>query len=112
MGYQLLVPKDEFLSRYVLKVILGGTHAYLMGLELLLMTRLLQSLEHHMEQIPYYHQNLQSLLDLIHQPPELMDTSEDLFSKYSSYIGLNKLSNSSLNGVFMDSANESSCMIH
>ncbi|GJR21382.1 hypothetical protein Tco_0969909 [Tanacetum coccineum] len=39
---------------------------------------------------------------------ELMDTSQDLFSKYSSYIGLNKLSKSSLDGVFIDSADESS----
>ncbi|GJQ91794.1 hypothetical protein Tco_0002933 [Tanacetum coccineum] len=30
--------------------------------------------------------------------PELMETSEDLFSKYSSYIGLTKLSKSSLDG--------------
>ncbi|GJS26450.1 hypothetical protein Tco_0487070 [Tanacetum coccineum] len=39
-----------------------------------------------------------------------MDMSEDLFSKYSSYIGPNKLSKSSLDGVFIDSANESSLM--
>ncbi|GKB21676.1 hypothetical protein Tco_0855599 [Tanacetum coccineum] len=37
-----------------------------------------------------------------------MDTSEDLFSKYSSYIGPNKLSKSYLDRVFMDSTDESS----
>ncbi|GJS32888.1 hypothetical protein Tco_0531270 [Tanacetum coccineum] len=41
-----------------------------------------------------------------------MDTLEDLYSKYSSYIGLNKLSKSSLDGVLMDSADESSLMNH
>ncbi|GKD65163.1 hypothetical protein Tco_1307271 [Tanacetum coccineum] len=39
-----------------------------------------------------------------------MDISEDLFSKYSLYIGPNKLSKSSLDRVFMDSTNESSLM--
>nr|GEX41241.1 hypothetical protein [Tanacetum cinerariifolium] len=37
-----------------------------------------------------------------------MDTSEDLISKYSSYIGPNKLSKSSLYRVLMDSADDSS----
>ncbi|GKB90511.1 putative nucleotidyltransferase, ribonuclease H [Tanacetum coccineum] len=41
---------------------------------------------------------------------ELMDILEDLFSKYSSYIGPNKLSKSSLDGIFMNFANESSLM--
>ncbi|GKE11411.1 hypothetical protein Tco_1414962 [Tanacetum coccineum] len=36
MDRQLLVPKDELLSKCVLRVILGGTHAYLMDLNLLM----------------------------------------------------------------------------
>nr|GEW21575.1 hypothetical protein [Tanacetum cinerariifolium] len=31
MGHQLLVPKDKLLSRYVLRVVLSGTHAYLIA---------------------------------------------------------------------------------
>ncbi|GJZ43407.1 hypothetical protein Tco_0590662, partial [Tanacetum coccineum] len=38
---------------------------------------------------------------------ELMGISKDFFSKYSSYIGSNKLSNSSLDGVFIDFTDES-----
>nr|GEV49091.1 retrovirus-related Pol polyprotein from transposon TNT 1-94 [Tanacetum cinerariifolium] len=48
MGHQLVVPKDVLFSKCVLKVILGGTHAILMGLDLLII-RLQKSLEHHTE---------------------------------------------------------------
>nr|GEY05561.1 hypothetical protein [Tanacetum cinerariifolium] len=33
MGHQLLVPKDELLSKYVLRVVRGETHAYSMDLD-------------------------------------------------------------------------------
>ncbi|GJV68998.1 hypothetical protein Tco_1484507 [Tanacetum coccineum] len=48
-------------------VVLGGAHAYLMGLDLL-MIRLQKSLEHRTELTTYYCQVLLSLLDRIHQP--------------------------------------------
>nr|GEW28935.1 hypothetical protein [Tanacetum cinerariifolium] len=41
---------------------------------------------------------------------ELMDTSGDLFSKYSSYIGPNKLSKSSVKGMEVNYADESSLL--
>nr|GEX77176.1 putative zinc finger, CCHC-type [Tanacetum cinerariifolium] len=39
--------------------------------------------------------------------PELMDTSRDLFSKYSSYIGLDKLTKSSYDGIEVIFSDES-----
>ncbi|GKE48558.1 hypothetical protein Tco_1479816, partial [Tanacetum coccineum] len=41
---------------------------------------------------------------------ELMDTSGDLFSKYSSYIVLNKLSKSAFDGIEEYAVDESSLM--
>nr|GEW92104.1 augmin subunit 6 [Tanacetum cinerariifolium] len=67
MDHQLLVPKDEFFSKYVLRGVLGVTHAYLMDLKLL-MIQLQTSQEHHTELTTYYHQILRNLLDKIHQP--------------------------------------------
>ncbi|GJY69876.1 hypothetical protein Tco_0472858 [Tanacetum coccineum] len=71
MDHQLLVPKEELLSKNALRVVLGGTHEYSMDLKLWLMTQLQQSLGHHMKLITYCHQILESLLDLIHQPYSL-----------------------------------------
>ncbi|GKB67894.1 hypothetical protein Tco_0929306 [Tanacetum coccineum] len=54
-------------------------------------------------------EGMSSLLSVVYAA-ELMDTSRDLFSKYSSYIGLNKLSKPSFDGVEVDSADESSLL--
>nr|GEU29510.1 retrovirus-related Pol polyprotein from transposon TNT 1-94 [Tanacetum cinerariifolium] len=88
MGHQSLVLMDELLSRFELRVELGYTHAYLMDPQVLKMTQLLQTSK-----------NL-----------ELMDTLRDFFLKYSSYIGLNKLSKSSFDGIEVNSTNESSLL--
>ncbi|GKC76158.1 hypothetical protein Tco_1126932 [Tanacetum coccineum] len=54
-------------------------------------------------------EGVSSLLSVVYAA-KLMDTSGDLFSKYSSYIGLNKLSKPSFDGVEVDSVDESSLL--